>query len=252
MTPEDFREALDEHQRWIDTGGNSGSKADLRGSNLSCVGLDEVSLRFADLRRVSLNGDIKGEPRIANYNHQFYRREQIHEIDICDVDFRGCDIRESSLIGINFIRCNFSGADLRHCFTNQSRFENCIFKSSDIRYCELSTSTFSDCNFENSDMRGSQFSNRIYEKDARDRWSKSTFTGTMIFSSDFQYADLRGLNFEISDLYRCIFEKAYMENVKLPTYGIVECDFRGASRLTKQQLKEPDSLGESKHDFNTL
>lgn len=55
MTQEKLREVLEAHNRWLNSVGKSGEKADLRGANLRYADLSNADLRYADLRGADLD-----------------------------------------------------------------------------------------------------------------------------------------------------------------------------------------------------
>src|SRR5206468_5895531 len=52
----DLAEILDQHKQWVESGGETGNKADLCGINLSKADLTGVNLQAAHLHRVNLSG----------------------------------------------------------------------------------------------------------------------------------------------------------------------------------------------------
>ncbi|MGG4607017.1 pentapeptide repeat-containing protein [Providencia sp. Me31A] len=81
MNTDELRKILDEHKVYVESFGESGSKADLRGANLR--GAD---LRGADLRGANLRGaDLRGA--------------DLRDADLRGADLRGADLRGAGLRG---------------------------------------------------------------------------------------------------------------------------------------------------------
>lgn len=92
MNRKELLQALEEHDRWLDSGGKRGKKAefndvDFRGLNIRWQGLDSIDFKRANLNKANLK-----------YMHA----------GACD--FRGADFREANLTGANIHYCDLRGA----------------------------------------------------------------------------------------------------------------------------------------------
>ncbi len=84
MNSADLSKILEEHKVWITSMRESGSRADLRDTNLRGANLRDADLRGADLRDADLRG----------------------------ADLRGADLRGADLYGVDLRDANLYGADL--------------------------------------------------------------------------------------------------------------------------------------------
>ncbi|EFU1829225.1 pentapeptide repeat-containing protein [Salmonella enterica] len=84
MNSADLSKILEEHKVWITSMRESGSRADLRDTNLRGANLRDADLRGADLRGA----------------------------DLRDADLRGADLRGADLYGVDLRDANLYGADL--------------------------------------------------------------------------------------------------------------------------------------------
>lgn len=84
MTQEKLREVLEAHNRWLNSVGKSGEKADLSGANL--LG---ANLRYADLREADLRGADLSNADLSNAD--------LREADLRYADLRGADLDYSCL-----------------------------------------------------------------------------------------------------------------------------------------------------------
>ena len=89
MEQSELKEILEQHKLWIDTSGQGGKRANLRGADLRGANLEGANLRVADLRGANLCG--------AN----LYR-----------ADLRGANLEDADLTGANLYRANLTGAYL--------------------------------------------------------------------------------------------------------------------------------------------
>ncbi|EEB9549503.1 pentapeptide repeat-containing protein [Salmonella enterica] len=105
MNSADLSKILEEHKVWITSMRESGSRADLCGTNLCGADLRGADLRGADLRGADLRGaDLRG----ANLCDA-----DLRGANLCDADLRGADLRGANLCGTNLRGADLRGADLR-------------------------------------------------------------------------------------------------------------------------------------------
>jgi uncharacterized protein YjbI with pentapeptide repeats len=89
----DLAEILDQHKIWVETGGESGTKADLCGVNLSQADLTGVNLEGAFLQRASLIG--------ADLSMANLRGASLVQADLRDANLLGTELRGANLMGAN-------------------------------------------------------------------------------------------------------------------------------------------------------
>ena len=84
MEQEKLNGILQAHKKWLDSNGEEGARADLRGDNLRYA-----DLRYADLRDANL--------RYADLRHVDLRHVDLSGTDLSDTDLRGADLRDADL-----------------------------------------------------------------------------------------------------------------------------------------------------------
>ncbi len=89
----DLAEILDQHKQWVETGGESGVKADLCGVNLSHSDLTGVNLEGAFLQRASLIG--------ADLSMANLRGASLVQADLRESNLLGTELRGANLMGAN-------------------------------------------------------------------------------------------------------------------------------------------------------
>jgi uncharacterized protein YjbI with pentapeptide repeats len=89
----ELAEVLDQHRIWVETGGESGAKADLCGVNLSKADLTGVNLQGASLQRVNL---ASADLSMANL-----RGASLVQADLRDTNLLGTELRGANLMGAN-------------------------------------------------------------------------------------------------------------------------------------------------------
>jgi len=91
-----MNEILAQHQKWIESNGAEGTRADLRDANLTYVNLTYANLRYVDLRGADLRYvDLRGaDLRYVNLTYA-----NLSGADLRYVDLRGADLRDVNLRG---------------------------------------------------------------------------------------------------------------------------------------------------------
>lgn len=94
----DLAEILDQHRIWVETNGDSGTKADLCGVNLSKADLTGVNLEGAHMHRANLSG--------ADLSMANLRGASLVQADLRDANLLGAELR-----GVNFMGATMYGAE---------------------------------------------------------------------------------------------------------------------------------------------
>jgi uncharacterized protein YjbI with pentapeptide repeats len=89
----DLAEILDQHKMWVESGGESGVKADLCGVNLSHSDLTGVNLEGAFIQRANLIG--------ADLSMANLRGSSLVQADLRDANLLGTELRGANLMGAN-------------------------------------------------------------------------------------------------------------------------------------------------------
>jgi len=89
----DLAEILDQHKMWVESGGETGVKADLCGVNLSHADLTGVNLEGAFLQRATLIG--------ADLSMANLRGASLVQADLREANLLGTELRGANLMGAN-------------------------------------------------------------------------------------------------------------------------------------------------------
>src|SRR2546427_2804481 len=87
----ELAEMLDQHKIWVESGGQSGSKADLCSANLAGAELTGVNLQGANLHKVNLRG---ADLSMANLQDAC-----LVQADLRDANLLGTELRGANLMG---------------------------------------------------------------------------------------------------------------------------------------------------------
>src|SRR5260370_39059595 len=92
----DLAEILDQHKMWVESGGETGVKADLCGVNLAKADLTGVNLQGAHLHRTSLVG---ADLSMANLRGASLVRSNLQNANLLGTELRGANLIGANLYG---------------------------------------------------------------------------------------------------------------------------------------------------------
>src|SRR5258706_2046304 len=92
----DLAEILDHHKIWVESGGESGAKADLSGVNLAKADLTGVNLQGAHLHRTNLVG---ADLSMANLRGASLVRSNLQNANLLGTELRGANLMGANLYG---------------------------------------------------------------------------------------------------------------------------------------------------------
>src|SRR5260370_25673966 len=92
----DLAEILDQHKIWVESGGESGVKADLCGVNLAKSDLTGVNLQGAHLHRMNL---ASSDLSMANFRVASLVRSNLQNSNLLGTELRGANLMGANLYG---------------------------------------------------------------------------------------------------------------------------------------------------------
>ena len=104
MEQSELKEILEQHKLWIDTSGQGGKRANLRGADLRGANLEGANLRDADLRGANLCG--------ANLYRADLEDADLTGANLYRANLTGANLEDADLTGANLYRANLTGAYL--------------------------------------------------------------------------------------------------------------------------------------------
>ena len=110
MTQEELNEVLRLHKQWLESNGNKGKRADMRGADLQNADLQNADLQNADMRGADLqNADLQN----ADMKDADMQRANLQGADMRGADMRGADMHRAYMKDADMQRANLQGADIR-------------------------------------------------------------------------------------------------------------------------------------------
>ena len=98
MEASELKEILDQHKLWLDTSGQGGKRANLRGANLRGANLRDANLYRANLRGAILEGAILGG---ADLTGAYLSGAYLSGADLENANLRGADLTGANLRSAN-------------------------------------------------------------------------------------------------------------------------------------------------------
>ena len=132
---------LEQHQLWIESGGENGKRADLYGKDLIGMKLGRANLRRANLRRAKLYGaDLYG----ANLDGADLYEADLYEANLC----------RASLIGANLIGANLIGANLIGASLIETKLDGADLCGANLRGAIIEGTSFDEVNLDGANLDG--------------------------------------------------------------------------------------------------
>ncbi len=210
ISKEELKEILDEHRKWLESGGSLGSRADLSEADLRGQNLGEVNLRRANLREADLSE--------ANLS-----RANLSEADLKDADLSSALLLEADLSQANLAFANLSNASL---------VRSDLWKA-DLGLADLVMANLEGARLSEAVLFHAFLSEAcLYKADM----SGATLEQADLDGADFQEADLTDANLSGADLTRAHLVGTKLSNAILSdatVYGISvwDVDLKGARQL---------------------
>src|ERR1700730_16890851 len=92
----ELAQILDEHKMWVESGGETGAKADLTGANLAGADLTGVNLQDAILTKANLSG---ADLSMANLRGTNLVHADLHQATLLGTELRGANLMGATLYG---------------------------------------------------------------------------------------------------------------------------------------------------------
>ncbi len=127
----DLEAILEEHARWVRSGGTEGRRAVLEGEDLSGRTLTEAPLTNASLRRCDLSGS-----------------------DLSGAELHGADLRHAEILGGVLNGGNLAVARLRHARLRGCRLEGANLTGADLAGADLSGALCAEADFKGANLLG--------------------------------------------------------------------------------------------------
>ena len=131
ITQEELNQILQQHKLWIETDGNKGGCAVLKGTDLLGADLRHANLRAANLRAADLQGadlraaDLQG----ADLRFASLYGADLHYATLQSTDLRGADLRDANLYDTNLYGTDLCRAQLDVNIRDSRSFRDAKFTS---------------------------------------------------------------------------------------------------------------------------
>src|SRR5579872_2788294 len=188
FSSEKLKSLLDDHKKWILTGGKEGSKAYLYGADLS----------GADLSGANLSG--------ANLSGAYLSGAYLSGADLSGAYLSGADLSKANLSGAYLYGANLSGAYLSGADLSKANLSGAYLSGADL----------SKANLSGADLYGADLSKAYLSKA---NLSKAYLYGANLSKANLSGADLYGADLSKAYLSKANLSKAYLSKAYL--YGAI-------------------------------
>jgi len=159
VSVEELQKILKEHTKWLDSGGEEGTRADLSRANLQGANLQKANLKEANLQEANLQG---ADLWYANLQEAFLRRANLQdanlqgadlqEATLWDANLQGAKLKEAKLQGANLQDANLQGARLWQADLQGANLQEANLQGADLYEAKLQEADLQDANL--TDARG--------------------------------------------------------------------------------------------------
>ncbi|MDN0096215.1 pentapeptide repeat-containing protein [Yersinia rohdei] len=133
MNLTDLNKILGEHKIWVESYRKNGSRANLRGANLSDANLRGANLSDANLRGANLRGANLSDANLSDANLSY-------------ANLRGANLSDANLRGANLRGANLSDANLRGANLSDANLSDANLSGANLSYANLSYANLSGAN----------------------------------------------------------------------------------------------------------
>lgn len=144
--PSDFKIALQEHEKWLNSDGDTGTRLAAGQFNLCGTDLKNVKLCKADLRNADLSGsDLSGAD---------LRQADLERAKLDNAYLIKTDMRDGIFDNVSFINAQMEGAIARDSYFREAEFRNANLRGTDFNSSNLSRAKFDSANLDGTIFRG--------------------------------------------------------------------------------------------------
>ena len=139
-TRQELDDILAEHSRWVESEGKSGTRARLRGADLSNADLGDADLGDANLSNANLSNAY-----------------------LTNADLRDANLRDANLFGANLSGANLSGANLSDAGLSRAKLSNANLSEAILYNADLFNANLFSADLSNAYLSRANLSEAIFE-----------------------------------------------------------------------------------------
>jgi len=249
-----FAEVLAEHQRWIDSNGREGRRAELEGADLRGMRLGAAAnLRRADLRRAHLEGanlagaDLSGAQANGAHFEGAILEDLVadqHELNC----FEGASFHGAVLSGARLQSPDLTGAILLGAALPSARLENAELTGADLRGVDLTGAISAGASLRYARLGGARLTAADLGVASLKRadCERASFVETRLIRADLSQANLFSARLYSALLEGALLKGTDLRHARLDLANVWLADFEGAkleaSHILRPALVENASL----------
>ena len=161
INAEGLSRLLAEHQKWLDTNGRQGRRANLQGAWLNRADLQNADLSSANLQGAMLMAANLEGAKLTSANFRGSRLENasLKKAELWHADLQGADLSSSTLQGADLWNANLREARLWKANLGQARLasanlQKALFGSANLRQADLGAAKLQMASFYHADLQG--------------------------------------------------------------------------------------------------
>jgi uncharacterized protein YjbI with pentapeptide repeats len=157
ITLADLKSILEDHTKWLESGGKKGARANLHSTNLYEVQLKGCNLAYANLQEAYLMGTEFDDACLigANLEDSWACNASFDRAQLKGANFKGVDLTAAAFINADLTEANFENTICAGGFFQGANLKGANFKKADLHYAEYPGANFEGTEFQEADFLGS-------------------------------------------------------------------------------------------------
>lgn len=143
---EELESLFVEHEKWLNSNGKHGTRAQIEDLDLSKAHLDKIS--FSLFEKNLSKALIKG----VNFRGSYLEGINLLEANLNRINFDGANLNKAKISHAACYECNFEDALILDSELSNSTFEKCLFKKARLEGSNLNNSDFTQSDFEEASL----------------------------------------------------------------------------------------------------
>jgi uncharacterized protein YjbI with pentapeptide repeats len=213
ISPETLKAILKAHAKWVKSGGEEGTKADVSSANLQGADLQEAELSSADLQGAKLLG--------CNFQGTIFRGTNLQGADL-----RATDLQGAELLGANLKEANLRLSDLSEADLTLADLSEADLQGADLYECNLTEAKLIEANLTGANLQEADL-------------AEADLQGAVLYQANLQEANLSEANLEGADLSEADLRGALLFGAKLRKVSVLQATLR-------ESLLQDADLGNAK------
>ena len=227
ISREKLHEILELHQQWLQSNGEKGKKAELKGADLSNFLLYEANLVKANLENCNLR---ESSLKWANLEQANLEGTILEDSELYETKFLKANLKKANLNNSVLDNADLRGADLENASLNNSTLEKTKLDHAKLVNANLIQTYLGHASLKAADLAGANL-------------NKANLMSATLEGTDLREANLSEANLAVTYIRDSLLDNAEFGESQFIFTAILNCDLSNAKGLENIVHKGPSSIG---------